>query len=61
MQNVGKCSKRFMYRRNEKVSGGEVAAAVTELKAMKLPEDAKKVADGIEELLPLLQNTKQVV
>lgn len=50
-----------MYRRNEKVSGGEVAAAVTELKAMKLPEDAKKVADGIEELLPLLQNTKQVV
>ena len=50
-ENVAKMLKAIHAQESKKASREKAAAVVAELKAMKLPEAAKKVADGIEETL----------
>ena len=51
VKNVAKMLKAIHAQESKKASREKAAAVVAELKAMKLPEAAKKVADGIEETL----------
>ena len=51
VKNVAKMLKAIHAQESKKASREKAAAVVSELKAMKLPEAAKKVADGIEETL----------
>ena len=51
VKNVAKMLKAIHAQESKKASREKAAAVVTELKAMKLPEAAKKVAAGIEETL----------
>ena len=51
VKNVAKMLKDIHAQESKKASREKAAAVVSELKAMKLPEAAKKVADGIEETL----------
>ena len=51
VKNVAKMLKAIHVQESKKASREKAAAVVSELKAMKLPEAAKKVADGIEETL----------
>ena len=50
-KNVAKMLKAIHAQESKKASREKAAAVIAELKAMKLPEAAKKVADGIEETL----------
>ena len=51
VKNVAKMLKAIHAQESKKASREKAAAVVSELKAMRLPEAAKKVADGIEETL----------
>ena len=51
VKNVAKMLKAIHAQESKKASREQAASVVAELKAMKLPEAAKKVADGIEETL----------
>ena len=51
VKNVAKMFKAIHTQESKKASREKAAAVVSELKAMRLPEAAKKVADGIEETL----------
>ena len=51
VKNVAKMFKAIHAQESKKASREKAAAVVSELKAMRLPEAAKKVADGIEETL----------
>ena len=51
VKNVAKMLKAIHAQESKKASREKAAAVITELKAMKLPEAAKKVADSIEETL----------
>jgi len=51
VKNVAKMLKAIHAQESKKASREKAAAVVTELKAMKLPEAAKKVEAGIEETL----------
>ena len=51
VKNVAKMLKAIHAQESKKAAREKAAAVVAELKAMKLPEAAKKVADGIEETL----------
>ena len=51
VKNVAKMLKAIHAQESKKASREKAAAVIAELKAMKLPEAAKKVADGIEETL----------
>ena len=51
VKNVAKMLKAIHAQEGKKASREKAAAVVSELKAMRLPEAAKKVADGIEETL----------
>ena len=51
VKNVAKMLKAIHAQESKKASREKAAAVVSELKAMKLPEAAKKVEDGIEETL----------
>ena len=51
VKNVAKMLKAIHAQESKKASREKAAAVDTELKAMKLPEAAKKVAAGIEETL----------
>ena len=51
VKNVAKMLKALHAQEGKKASREKAAAVVSELKAMRLPEAAKKVADGIEETL----------
>ena len=51
VKNVAKMLKAIHAQENKKASREKAAAVVSELKAMKLPEAAKKVEAGIEETL----------
>ena len=51
IKNVAKMLKAIHAQESKKASREKAAEVVSELKAMKLPEAAKKVADGIEETL----------
>ena len=51
VKNVAKMLKAIHAQESKKASREKAAAVVTELKAMKLPEAAKKLAAGIEETL----------
>lgn len=51
VKNVAKMLKAIHAQESKKASREKAATVVAELKAMKLPEAAKKVADGIEETL----------
>ena len=51
MKNVAKMLKAIHAQESKKASREKAAAVVAELKAMKLPEAAKKVETGIEETL----------
>ena len=51
VKNVAKMLKAIHAHESKKASREKAAAVVAELKAMKLPEAAKKVAEGIEETL----------
>ena len=51
VKNVAKMLKAIHAQESKKASREKAAAVVAELKAMKLPEAAKKVADSIEETL----------
>ena len=50
-KTVAKMLKAIHAQENKKAAREKAAAVVAELKAMKLPEAAKKVANGIEETL----------
>ena len=51
VKNVAKMLKAIHAQESKKASREKATAVIAELKAMKLPEAAKKVADGIEETL----------
>ena len=51
VKNVAKMLKAIHAQESKKASREKAAAVIAELKAMKLPEAAKKVADSIEETL----------
>ena len=51
VKNVAKMLKAIHAQESKKASREKAASVVAELKSMKLPEAAKKVADGIEETL----------
>ena len=51
VKNVAKMLKAIHAQESKKASREKAKAVVAELKSMKLPEAAKKVADGIEETL----------
>ena len=51
VKNVAKMLKAIHAQESKKASREKATAVIAELKAMKLPEAAKKVADGIEEAL----------
>lgn len=51
VKTVAKMLKAIHAQENKKAAREKAAAVVAELKAMKLPEAAKKVANGIEETL----------
>ena len=51
VKNVAKMLKAIHAQESKKASREKAASVVAVLKAMKLPEAAKKVADGIEETL----------
>ena len=51
VKNVAKMLKAIHAQESKKAAREKAAAVAAELKAMKLPEAAKKVADGIEETL----------
>ena len=51
VKNVAKMLNAIHAQESKKASREKVAAVVSELKAMKLPEAAKKVEAGIEETL----------
>ena len=51
IKNVAKMLKAIHAQESKKASREKAASVVAGLKAMKLPEAAKKVADGIEETL----------
>ena len=51
VKNVAKMLKAIHAQESKKASREKAAAVIAELKAIKLPEAAKKVADGIEETL----------
>ena len=51
MKTVAKMLKAIHAQESKKAAREKAAAVVAELKAMKLPEAAKKVANGIEETL----------
>ena len=57
VKNVAKMLKAIHAQESKKASREKAASVVTELKAMKLPEAAKKVADGIEETLTYLSSS----
>ena len=50
-ENVAKMLKAIHAQENKKASREKATAVIAELKATKLPEAAKKVADSIEETL----------
>lgn len=51
VKQVAKMLKAIHAQESRKASREKAKAIVAELKAMKLPETAKKVADGIDETL----------
>ena len=51
VKNVAKMLKAIHAQKSKKASCEKAAAVIAELKSMKLPEAAKKVADGIEQTL----------
>ena len=51
VKNVAKMLKAIHAQESKKASCEKAAAVIAELKSMKLPEAAKKVADGIEQTL----------
>ena len=51
VKNVAKMLKAIHAQESKKASREKAAAVIAELKSMKLPEAAKKVADSIEETL----------
>ena len=53
VKNVAKMLKAIHAQESKKASCEKAAAVIAELKSMKLPEAAKKVADGIEQTLTL--------